>query len=165
MNDNEKIDYKTLYYQAWNQYNIYFQGYSVYNNKFNTIGAVSSIFILVLTTAAKTWSKWFYLPLPLLLFPFFVALRNLMYREIEIPWFGKEKLESQIREGEAEFFKLQMNDIFHAAKTLFEYKVFARRWVLISVWFIIASVIVSFISLCLSLLPLVCSLYAGTIQI
>lgn len=156
MNDNEKIDYKTLYHQVWNQYNIYYQSYSVYNNKFNTIGAVSSIFVLVLTIAGERWSKWFYLPLPLLLFPFFVALINLMYKEIEIPWFGKEKLESQLSEGVAEFFKLQIDDIFHATNTLYDYKVFARRWVSISVWSIIASFIVSFISLFLSMLPLVC---------
>jgi hypothetical protein len=161
MEENQGIDYKALYSQAWNQYNVYFQAYSIYNDKFNTIGAISAIFILVLTTAAQVWSKWFYLPIGSLLFPFFVALKNIMYRDVEIPWFGKEKLENQILEGDNQFFKCQVDDIFHAAGTLFKYKLFARRWISISVWFIIVSAIITFISLLVSLLPLVCSLYAG----
>jgi hypothetical protein len=161
MKKNQDIDYRALYSHAWNQYNVYFQAYSILNDKFNTIGAISAIFILVLTTAAQVWSKWFYLPIVSLLFPFFVALKNIMYRDVEIPWFGKKELENQILEGENQFFKCQVDDIFHVADTLFKYKLSARKWISISVWFIIVSAIITFISLLLSLLPFVCSLYVG----
>lgn len=160
-NDGERINYKILYDQAWNQYNIYFQTYSIHNSKFNVIGAVSSIFILVLVTLAQTWSKWLYLSLPFLLFPFFVTLRNLM-RGFKIPWFKKDVLESQMLEGEDEFFKHQIDDIFYAATTLLGYKNFTRRWVFRSVSSIVIGVIVSIcVFLHLYLLPLVRSLMQG----
>jgi hypothetical protein len=160
MNNGERINYKILYDQVWNQYNIYFQTYWVHNNKFNVLGAVSSIFILVLVTVAesKAGSRWFYLPLLFLLFPFALSLVNIK-RRFEIPWFGKEKLESQMLKGGDEFFKHQIDDIYHAATTLRKYKNFAEKWVSISVWSIIIGAFV-FISLFtyLYLLPLICGL-------
>lgn len=160
-NDAARINYKILYRQAWNQYNIYFQTYSIHNSKFNVIGAVSSIFILVLVTLAEAWSRWLYLSLPFLIFPFFVTLRNLM-RRFKIPWFKKEDLESQMLEGEDEFFKHQIDDIFIAATTLLDYKNFSKKWVLRSVQSIVIGVIVSIcVFLHLYLLPLGRSLMQG----
>jgi hypothetical protein len=59
-------------------------------------------------------------------------LTTLLYKRIEIPWFRKEKLESQMSEGIDEFYKVQIDDIMGAAKTLFAYKTWARLWIRIS---------------------------------
>lgn len=74
---NNKIDLKLIYDHAWNQYNTYYQSYSLYTSKFNMVGAVSSVFILVLITSAQTWSLLFYIPISFLLIPFILTLINL----------------------------------------------------------------------------------------
>ena len=164
--EDERTKYKILYRQAWNQYNIYFQTYSLHSNKFNTIGAVSSIFILVLVTLAEAeeGSKWFYMPVVFLLVPFIVTLINLM-KGFKIPWFKREKLEDQISEGEVEFFKHQIEDIYKSHDTLLAYKKWAKRWSRVSVWFIFAGLAVSVFLLARQYLPpLFCRLTQGPVS-
>jgi len=123
MVENLKIsDYKILYDQAWNQYNVYYQSYFIRNSKFNMIGAISSILIVSEITVALSISRLFFIPIIPLLVIFLIFILNLMYNKLEIPWFEKHQLIDQLRQGEAEFYNCQIDDIYKAAHTLLAYK-------------------------------------------
>jgi hypothetical protein len=163
MDSEDKTDLQLIYQQAWNQYNTYYQSYSIYNSKFNLAGAVSSVFILVLITSVQAWSKLFYIPILPLLMPFILTLINLNYQKIKIPWFGKDDLIGQLKQGEEIFFQKQLDDIFVAAESLFEYKQFARKWMSISVFSIVISGIISIgIAGYVILFPVLCNICPKT---
>jgi len=129
----EYDNYQIIYPQIWNQYSIYFQRYGLYNNRLNTIGAISSILILIFFSLPfKHNTNWIYLTLLFFLVPFFITLVNFFYSKVEIPWIGRDKLVPQLSEGVNAFFKKQIDDIYHCSDTMFDYVKFARICIRIS---------------------------------
>lgn len=157
MKKNNKIKFDLVYQQIWNQYNIYYQSYSIYNSKFNIIGVVASVFIAVLLTVAGSWSPLLYIPILGLLIPFIVALFNLYYDKVKIPWFDKGQLVNKSIIGKPEYYEALIDDVIQATDTLLAYKKYARRWVSISIWAIVISIVIALSIACCKLLhPILC---------
>ncbi len=121
-------NYQIIYPHIWNQYSAHFQKYIAYENKLNTIGAISSIWILIFFNVPRQ-NLAYYLTLPFLLIPFFITIFNLFYSKFKIkariPWVGRDILESQLSEGTNTFFKRQIDDIYDCADEMFRYMGFA----------------------------------------
>ena len=159
--------YKILYDHAWNQYNIYYQGYFIRYNKLNMVGAVSSIFIVSEITIAIGISKLFFIATLPLLLTLVIFIMNLAYKKeayykgeihkgIQIPWHGKSDLNKLIRKGKAAFYKEQIDDIMFAADTLYEYKQFSDYWISVAIRCIGVSATILFVVFCLIIFCGVC---------
>ena len=157
MKKNNKTEFDLLYPQVWNQYNIYYQSYAIYNSKFNIIGVVASVFIAVLLTVAGSWSWLLYIPILGLLIPFILALLNLKYDKVKIPWLDKHQLVKNLQGGKSEYYEALIDDVFEATNTLLAYKRFAHKWVSISIWSIVISIVLaSSFTMCKLLQPIIC---------
>lgn len=141
MKENKKTEFELLYQQVWNQYNIYYQSYSIYNSKFNSIGVVASVLIAVLLAVADSRSWLLYLPIIGLCIPLALALYNLMYSKVKIPWFDKNQLVKNLQCGKSEYYEALIDDVYTATDTLLAYKRLAQKLVSISIWAIVISII------------------------
>jgi len=115
----------------------------IYNSKFNTIGVVASVFIGVLIAVVDSWSCTYYISIFVLIIPFVIALINLMYRKVNIPWLDKKQMLDKMQVGRSEYFEALINDVFEVTETLRVYKKFAQVGVSISIWSIFISIVLA----------------------
>jgi len=157
MQEKNRTQLDLIFQQTWNQYNIYYQSYMIYNSKFNTIGVVASVFIVVLLAIANSWSTLLYIPILGLLIPFVLTLLNLKYDGVQIPWIDKEHKIRKSQIGKTEFYEECIEDVMQATNTLLTYKKIVRKRIALSIWSIFISLVFAFfITLYKILQPIFC---------